>query len=196
MFCRDVIVVFGSLFNPVNAVPHFDSVYVQLEYPLFSQEVLHEESEIGFQTFPDPGPPLPEKQGTRTLVGDCGDASHGLMLTLSPLYGNFHLDPVEAFMVEKSAILHLPDRVEKIVRHLIERNPPIVDIAVIPLRKHRLDTPKDHERGNRRIEKTNVENFQDRNKCDENNQQDSSPKPGWTFPRFPRHEPVLIRSES
>ena len=99
-------------------------------------------------------------------------------------------------MTEKPAIFHLPDSIQKVLGNLVERNPSIVNVTPISLRSHRLNTAKDHECGNWRIEKADVENLQDGNEGDKNNDQDTRPQPKWTISRFPRHDMVLIRNES
>src|ERR1700737_1641653 len=188
--------MFCSLFDPVDSVTEFDNIHVQLHYPLLCQQMLHQEREVGFQPLPDPGSSLPEKQRARALVGDGRDTSHWLVLTLSPLDRLLHLDPVKAIVTEKSAIFHLPDSIQKVLGNLVERNQSIVNVTPISLRSHCLNTPKDHECGNRRIEKADVENLQDGDESDENDEQDTRPQPAWTISLFPGHDRTLIRNES
>lgn len=98
-----------------------------------------------------------------------------------------HLDPIEAIMTEKTAVLHLPNAVQEIIGNPVKGDPSILNVAVIPLCDHRLDSAKNHQGGHRGIEKAHVKNFQNGDKREDNEEQDDRAKPRSPFPRFPRH---------
>src|ERR1700755_3548364 len=89
----------------------------------------------------------------------------------------FHLDPVKTIMAEKAAIFDLPDAIEKIVGNLVERNPPVLNVAAVALCDHRLNTANNHQRGDRRIEKADINNFQDRDERKRYQEQDNKANP-------------------
>src|SRR5580704_3732276 len=99
-----------------------------------------------------------------------------------------HLDPVKTIMAEKTTIFDLPDAIEKIVGNLVERNPPVLYVAAVALCDHRFDTANNHQSGDRRIEKSDINNLQDRDKRERDKKQDYKTNPRQAFPRFPRHQ--------
>ena len=83
------------------------------------------------------------------------------MLAFCALDRLFHLYPVKPIVAEEAAIFHLPDAIEKIVGHFVEWNPLVLNIAAIPLGDHGLEPPNNHQRSDRRVEKTDVDCLQD-----------------------------------
>src|ERR1700686_242788 len=161
--------------------------------------MFHQERIIGLQTFSDPGSTLPEKQGTSALVGNSRNALYCSVFTFCALDCLLHLDPVKPIVVEESAVLHLPDAIEKIVRNLFEWDPSVLNVTTIPPCDHRLDTTKNHQGGYRWVEKADVGNLQDGNERANDQEHDSSANPRYTSARFPRHHLELrkfIRNES
>jgi hypothetical protein len=102
-----------------------------------------------------------------------------------------HLDPVEAIMAEETAVFHLPNAVEETIWNPVERDPSIMNVAVVPLGDDRLDSTKNHQRSYRGIEKAHIKNFQNGDKREDNEEQGDQTKPRSPFPRFPRHHQEL-----
>src|SRR5277367_2154992 len=107
--------------------------------------MFHQKRIVGFQPFSDPGPTLPEKQRTSALVGNSRHTLHRSMSAFCELDCLLHFDPVKTVMAEKPAVFDLPDAIEKIVGNLVERDPSVLNVAVIALCDHCFDTANNHQ---------------------------------------------------
>src|ERR1700676_915385 len=119
------------------------------------------------------------------------------MFTFCALNRFLHLDPIKTVVAEETAVFHLPNAIEKIIGDPFERDPTTLNFATVSFGDHRLDSAKNHQGGDRRIEKANIDDPKNGNEGQDQEDEESNAKPRAAFfPRFTRHHLILNRNGS